>query len=53
MINRLGYTQVEALILEAGERKKSLEEVILEKQLLSEKELKELLSPAQMYKLGF
>ncbi|MDP8211487.1 MAG: aspartate ammonia-lyase [Candidatus Stygibacter australis] len=53
LINRLGYTQVEALILEAGERKKSLEEVILEKQLLSEKELKELLSPAQMYKLGF
>ena len=53
LINRLGYTQVEALILEAGERKKSLEEVILEKRLLTEKELKELLSPAQMYKLGF
>lgn len=53
LINKLGYDKVETLILEAGAKKISLEEVILEQQLLTEKELKDLLSPAQMYKLGF
>ncbi|MCF7912893.1 MAG: aspartate ammonia-lyase [Candidatus Cloacimonetes bacterium] len=53
LINRFGYDKVEAMIKEAGERNISLEDVILEQQLLTVKELKELLSPAQMYKLGF
>jgi aspartate ammonia-lyase len=53
LINRLGYERVEALIKETEISGKSLEELILEQQLLTENELKELLSPAQMYKLGF
>ena len=51
-IGKLGYKTVESLVLEAEKSGRPVEEIILEKELLSEDEIKELFSPFNMRKLG-
>ncbi|MBN2828959.1 MAG: aspartate ammonia-lyase [Candidatus Cloacimonetes bacterium] len=53
LVPELGYKQVEALMQESVERKLNIREIILEKKLLTEAQLDELLEPKRMYKLGF
>ena len=52
-VPKLGYETVENIIKESMETQKSIKEIIKEKNLLSDKEIDEILSPWNMYKLGF
>ena len=49
----LGYEVVEKIITTAKARNCEVEEIILEKELLSADEMQQLLSPNAMYKMGF
>jgi aspartate ammonia-lyase len=53
LINRLGYDEVERLIRLAEEQGKTLVEAIVQEGLMPETEVEDLLSAAQMYKLGW
>jgi len=49
----LGYEKVEKIIFLAKERNCDIEKLIIEENLLTEEELKKLLAPNAMYKMGF
>ncbi|MDP8231423.1 MAG: aspartate ammonia-lyase [Candidatus Zophobacter franzmannii] len=49
----LGYKEVESLMTEATNKQINIRELILERKLLTEEHLNELLEPKRMYKLGF
>ncbi|MCF7919828.1 MAG: aspartate ammonia-lyase [Candidatus Cloacimonetes bacterium] len=53
LIPRFGYEKIEELLHEVDITEKSLAELLLEKGLLNEEQISEILSPQQMYKQGF
>ncbi len=52
-VPKLGYKKVEEIIKTAMENDKTVKQVILDKNLMTEKEVDEMLSPWNMYKMGF
>ena len=49
----LGYEKVESIVKKAEKEKISIEEILKRENILTEKEIKELLNPKRMYKLGY
>ncbi|TYB32061.1 MAG: aspartate ammonia-lyase [Candidatus Mcinerneyibacterium aminivorans] len=52
-VPKLGYEKVEHIIKKSIEENKTIKNVILEEELMEEDEIDEMLSPWNMYKLGF
>jgi len=53
LISRFGYEKVEELVKRSGQEGLSIEEIIIAEGLLSSEEIKKIMSPGAMYKLGY
>lgn len=53
LITRLGYSRVEDLLGESEKKQITLAELLVSKKIMNKAEVEELLSPSQMYKLGW
>lgn len=53
LVSKLGYSKVEQLVKQAVSTNKKIEEILIEKKVMSKEEIEELMTPANMYKLGF
>lgn len=52
-VPKFGYKKVEKIVKKAIDEDKSIKKIILEENLLSERELDQILSPWNMYKMGY
>jgi aspartate ammonia-lyase len=53
LVSRFGYHTVETLVQQASSQNKSIEDLLLQQEMLTREEIAELLAPGNMYKMGF